>query len=136
MMVASFSSLVLMHALEGHYSCCCNSQSSDEKKKKSGKQYWKVVTFVYELNVVVIIFITFSFWSVVFPVMVHIRYVKNSMAWLSLTLAHLLPFLGVAIDFYLSTVQFYLRHVIIFVTFGLMYLAYHFLQTFYLRGPK
>ena len=68
--------------------------------------------------------------------MVHVTYVKTSVAWLTLALAHLLPFIAVVIDLSFSSVQFYLRHMVIFFIFGLMYLGYHFIQTFILRGPS
>ena len=79
--------------------------------------------------------ITFGYWVVVYPVMVRIKYVKNAVGWLSLSVAHLLPFLGVLIDLCFSSFQFYLRHVVVYFIFGLMYLGYHLFQTFYIRGP-
>lgn len=47
--------------------------------------------------------ITFGYWVVVYPVMVRIKYVKNAVGWLSLSVAHLLPFLGVLIDLCFSS---------------------------------
>jgi hypothetical protein len=79
--------------------------------------------------------ITFGFWFVVFPVMVHVNYVKNATAWAALALAHLIPISIVAVDLYLSSFQFYLRHVIVYFFFGLMYLGYYFIQSFIMLGP-
>ena len=97
-MMLNFCMLSLMHFLEGHYSC-----ASVPKKFTYSPQCWKLTTFLYECCVVVILEITFCYWTIVYPFMVTTKYASGAVAWTTLTLAHTIPFAGVILDLLFSS---------------------------------
>ena len=61
----NFLTLMQAHFFEGHYSC-----AKKPKKWKCCALYWKWTVFLYELVTLLIIEITFCYWTIVFPFLV------------------------------------------------------------------
>ena len=113
-------------------------------------QPWKVIVIVYEFTVVIVWEITFCFWVVVFPFFLFGPVWLDSegrpensqpptvnqtvVKYLQLSLAHSMPFTGITMDLYLSSIQIYPAHLVPIQLVAVLYLVYHLLQTFLLRG--